>query len=187
MKNYIFFITTTLFEGNPKTILEAMGAGCVVVAPNSKNNIEIIENNHNGYLFDLKNENPFNIIKNKDIKELENISMNAIGTVQNNYSFEKFIADELFELKKYMIKNLVNGSNFAKNSNFVFSEIVTSEEFKKLKLENQDLLIIREYKYLKLDAIWYINPKIKLKEMMLYFVTLRLLKSCLNVCVVLKP
>jgi len=63
-----------------------------------------------------------------------------------------------------MIRNLVNGSNFAKNSNFVFSEIVTSEEFKKLKLENQDLLIIRKYKYLKLDAIWYINPKIKLKE-----------------------
>ncbi len=100
MKNYIFFITTTLFEGNPKTILEAMGAGCVVVAPNSKNNTEIIENNHNGYLFDLKNENPFNIIKNKDIKELKNISMNAIDTVKNNYSFEKFIADELLELKK---------------------------------------------------------------------------------------
>jgi len=100
MMNYKFFITTTLFEGNPKTILEAMGAGCVVVAPNSKNNKEIIENKQNGYLFDLNNENPFNIIKNKDIKELENISINAIDTVKNNYSFEKFIVDELMELKK---------------------------------------------------------------------------------------
>ena len=31
-KNYTFFISTSKFEGNPKTILEAMGSGCIVMA-----------------------------------------------------------------------------------------------------------------------------------------------------------
>lgn len=62
------------------------------------------------------------------------------------------------------MKNLVNGSNFAKYSDFIFSEIVSKSEFDSLKEKNDDLIIIREYKYLKLNAVWYINPFIKLKD-----------------------
>ena len=62
------------------------------------------------------------------------------------------------------MKNLVNGSNFARYSDFVFSEIVSKEEFDSLKEKNNNLIIVREYNYLKLNAIWYINPIIELED-----------------------
>ena len=43
------------------------------------------------------------------------------------------------------MKNLVNGSNFARYSDFVFSEIVSKEEFDSLKEKNNNLIIVREY------------------------------------------
>ena len=51
-KNYKYYISSSTYEGNPKTILEAMGNGCVVIAPNISNINEIIENNRNGILFE---------------------------------------------------------------------------------------------------------------------------------------
>ena len=60
--------------------------------------------------------------------------------------------------------NIVNGSNFAKLSDFIFSEIVSYEEYKKLKKDLPQLIVIQEYKYLKLHAVWYINPILKIKE-----------------------
>lgn len=60
--------------------------------------------------------------------------------------------------------SIVNGSNFAKLSNFIFSEIVSYEEYKKLKKDAPQLIVIQEYKYLKLHAIWYINPILTIKE-----------------------
>ncbi len=62
------------------------------------------------------------------------------------------------------MKNIVNGSNFARYSDFIFSEIVSKEEFDFLKEKNNNLIIVREYKYLKLNAIWYINPIIELRD-----------------------
>ena len=38
----ILYFSST-FEGNPKTVLEAMSAGCVVIASNIKNHEELIE------------------------------------------------------------------------------------------------------------------------------------------------
>ena len=62
------------------------------------------------------------------------------------------------------MKNLVNGSNFVKYSDFIFSEIVSKSEFESLKEKNNDLIIIKEYQYLKLHAIWYVDPFLKLKD-----------------------
>lgn len=62
------------------------------------------------------------------------------------------------------MKTLVNGSNFAVNSSFIFSEIVSRSNFEKLIKVNPNLIIVREFNYLKLDAIWYINPILRLKE-----------------------
>ena len=36
-------ISSSLFEGNPKTILEAMSMGCIVIASDIKNHRELIE------------------------------------------------------------------------------------------------------------------------------------------------
>ncbi len=67
-------------------------------------------------------------------------------------------------LMKFNMNEVLNGTNFAKNSDFIFSEIISRNHFIDLKRKNPDLLILREYKYLKIDAIWYINPILELKE-----------------------
>ena len=47
-KSYKYFISSSNYEGNSKTILEAKSAGCVVIARENKNNEEIIENQIDG-------------------------------------------------------------------------------------------------------------------------------------------
>ncbi len=89
-KKYKFFISTSLFEGNPKTILEAMSLGCVVLASNIPNHSEIIINENNGYLYEIKENNLLTLyskIKNQDEK-LNNISENAKKDILNSNSLE---------------------------------------------------------------------------------------------------
>ena len=45
MNNYKYYLSSSKFEGNPKTILEAMSSGCIVIASNIKNHKEIIKHN----------------------------------------------------------------------------------------------------------------------------------------------
>ena len=73
-KKYKFFILPSIFEGNPKVLLEAMSTGCIPMVSNIKNNTEIIDDGFNGYVFNLdtngqdkiinllNNENDFNKI-----------------------------------------------------------------------------------------------------------------------------
>ena len=95
-KDYKIFITTTLYEGNPKTILEAMANGCLVIAPNIKNISEIIENNINGILFDPNNENLYNLVKTtlNDTEKLDKISNNSIVYIKKYFSFQNAIKNE---------------------------------------------------------------------------------------------
>ena len=103
-KQYKFFVLSSDFEGNPKVLLEAMAAGCIVIAKNIPNNQELIENNQDGFLYSDE----------KDLKSLFNnftlgnidfvsISNKAIKKVENNYSMEKLLKDEIINLR-----NLVN-------------------------------------------------------------------------------
>lgn len=59
-KNYRIFILPSLFEGNPKALLEALASGCLVMALSNKNILEIIVHKENGIIFypdtDLNNE-----------------------------------------------------------------------------------------------------------------------------------
>ena len=55
-QHYNYFLSTSEFEGNPKTILEALANGCVVFAKNNENNAEIINHGKNGYLFSSTDE-----------------------------------------------------------------------------------------------------------------------------------
>ena len=54
--DYRIFVLSSNFEGNPKVVLEAMSRGVLVIARRSKNIEEIIENNHDGILFDHNGE-----------------------------------------------------------------------------------------------------------------------------------
>ena len=44
MSQYHIFVLTSLFEGNPKALLESMAMGCIPVVSKIKNNEEIITN-----------------------------------------------------------------------------------------------------------------------------------------------
>ncbi len=92
-QQYKFFISTSLFEGNPKALLEAMGSGCVVIASNIKNHSDIISDNRNGYLFDIGNNNlnnKFKMLKQTDTN-FSKISKDAYLFIKNEYSLDKSI------------------------------------------------------------------------------------------------
>lgn len=89
-QNYKFYISTSKFEGNPKSILEAMSAGCIVIASNIKNHSEIIENNKSGVLFDLNNPSLIKLINNLNENEslCRELSNNATSYIYNNNSID---------------------------------------------------------------------------------------------------
>ena len=77
-----------------------MGAGCVVVAPKYENNTEIINDHFNGYLYNIKTENPIELICSKTFEELEIVSINAFNTIADAFSLNKFVENELSECTK---------------------------------------------------------------------------------------
>lgn len=102
LRTYRYFINTSIFEGNPKAILEAMSAGCVVLVSAIPNNEEIVENNVNGFTIKLNGETNqvLNIINNVEENKLyELIGQNAINYVKQNNSFEKYIDEEYNDYK----------------------------------------------------------------------------------------
>lgn len=93
---YKIYISFSDYEGNPKTTLEAMAAGCIVIALNIPNNAEIIHNGINGVLVEKKDLNVIDIVKHffEDEKEYYRITENAINYVKNNHSLENYIQTE---------------------------------------------------------------------------------------------
>ena len=92
-QNYKFFISTSLFEGNPKSLLEAMGSGCVVFGSNIKNHSEIITDNVNGFLFDFKDNGllrKFELISEDD-EDLSKISTEAYKFISDFFSLNKSV------------------------------------------------------------------------------------------------
>tara|TARA_B100000131_G_C18124005_1_gene613995 strand:- start:1482 stop:2615 length:1134 start_codon:yes stop_codon:yes gene_type:complete len=95
---YNFFVSSSVFEGNPKTILEAMGSGCIVIASDIPNHKELIENNETGILFDLLKPNllnTFNMLKEKQ-KLRYSIQNNAVNKIKKSNSID-LIAKLSFE------------------------------------------------------------------------------------------
>jgi len=92
-KEYKFFISTSLFEGNPKSLLEAMGSGCIVIASEINNHIEIVSDFKNGFLFEIKKNNlleKFELIYEND-ELIKTISKNAYLSVRDTNSLDKSI------------------------------------------------------------------------------------------------
>lgn len=102
LTQYKYFCTSTMFEGNPKAILEAMAAGCVVIAPNVLGVNTIIKNEKNGFLYDPKNSNPYKIYKKIKNTDTSSISTNAIKYVQENHSIEK-LAEKEFNIYNHLL------------------------------------------------------------------------------------
>lgn len=90
-QNYKFYISTSKYEGNPKTVLEAMSFGCVPILSNIPNHTEIVEHNFNGYIFDLNVSSVLEIFKNEitNSSKLEKIAQNVPRSLLKTNSFEK--------------------------------------------------------------------------------------------------
>lgn len=98
-----YFIQTSLFEGNPKALLEAMAVGCIVIASNIANNSEIIEDGVNGFLFELNNnqlKNKFDFVDSLNLNQLVDISIKAKKTIEEEYQIDKIAVLEKNLLKK---------------------------------------------------------------------------------------
>ena len=110
LKNIKYFILPSYYEGNPKALLEAMSAGCIVFASNIKNHSEIITHGINGYLFDIKdgclNKELLKVLNNSKFNndELELVSKNAFKKINNDFSISKIAKDEYA-----IIQGLING------------------------------------------------------------------------------
>ena len=98
--DYQFFISTSLFEGNPKSLLEALAAGCIVLAPSIPNIKEIVQHEYNGFLFDLEKQSLNNLFTkiNSNQYDLEKISNNAIYSVKVNNDLNNLIDNEFNDL-----------------------------------------------------------------------------------------
>ena len=98
---YKLFVSSSLYEGNPKTILEAMAAGCLVYLSSSTSNLSFLENNVNCVFHNSKNnvdEEIRNILF--EFKNYESIALNGHEEVKEKNSLEVIKNYELDLLKK---------------------------------------------------------------------------------------
>ena len=97
------FLSTSLYEGLPISILEAMSIGLPIVASNVTGNLDTVVNGKSGYLYNLNDIDMAVNYLNKLAKDIKLRS--KIG----NYSFQRqrrFFSEELM-IKKYI--NLYKG------------------------------------------------------------------------------
>ena len=104
-KNYKYYLSSSIYEGNPKTILEAMSSGCIVLALKNPNIEEIIIHNHNGFLVKNDELSFFKMIDEtcKKHENIEDISRNAISYVKKNNNLDDLVEAEyksMIKLKK---------------------------------------------------------------------------------------
>lgn len=103
---YKYFVSTSIFEGNPKSLLEAMGSGCVVFASNIQNHKELINDDTNGFLYSLKQGElikKFNL-KTKDETKLKEVNINSFNTIRSKNSFNLLLKNTYDDLVKLKFK-----------------------------------------------------------------------------------
>ena len=83
-----YYVLTSLYEGNPKSLLEAMSLGCVVIAPKDENITEIIKDGVNGFIYQPDLDNINNLIDELERKDLTDIKKKAFEYVVENNSLE---------------------------------------------------------------------------------------------------
>ncbi len=94
--NYKYFISSSFYEGHPKTVLEAMHSGCIVYLSDILNHSELVDHGVNGYLYNLKQGDLIKLFKdtiNNDVL-LDDISYKAHTKVSNDFSLERAVIAE---------------------------------------------------------------------------------------------
>jgi glycosyltransferase involved in cell wall biosynthesis len=86
------YINSSSFEGLSNSLLEAMSMGVVPIVSNIPGNIEVVQNDINGLVFNLFDSNSFlNKILSLviDNNKYYFLSQNAISTIKDKYDFKK--------------------------------------------------------------------------------------------------
>lgn len=92
--NADIYLSTSLYEGLPISILEAMSIGLPIIASNVIGNSDAIEHGRSGYLYDLNNvDMAAEYINNlsKDISLREKMGKNCFKRQRKNFSLKKMI------------------------------------------------------------------------------------------------
>jgi glycosyltransferase involved in cell wall biosynthesis len=99
------FVLLSKYEGNPKTLLEAMSCGLPVIGNNVPGISEVINHGENGYLLDNNIKELCKLIELiiNSSSDQNNIGKNARHYIENNYSIEKIIYREA-----KIIKNIIS-------------------------------------------------------------------------------
>jgi glycosyltransferase involved in cell wall biosynthesis len=95
-KDYKIFVSSSIFEGNPKVVLEALASGCIVIANNTSNIRDIVVNNNNGFTY-KKNENIAELVLKIIDDEItyNEVSKNGYETIENKYLLSTIIKNEI--------------------------------------------------------------------------------------------
>ena len=100
LQHYKFYISSSKFEGNPKSVLEAMSSGCIVIASKIKNHLEFL-NIDNSILFDQNieslKETIINLDKISQRREDELIS-NSLETINKRYNLNDLVKKEIKDI-----------------------------------------------------------------------------------------
>ena len=106
INRYPVYILPSFYEGNPKTLLEAMACGTAVIGTNVEGIREIIKNNENGLLCGTDTSSireSINMLMQDE--ELRNkLGRNARRFIMENCSLER-IVDKEFDLYIQMVSN----------------------------------------------------------------------------------
>ncbi|MHA1270609.1 MAG: glycosyltransferase family 4 protein [Candidatus Helarchaeota archaeon] len=107
LNKFEIFVFPSYYEGMPKALIEVMACGIPVIASKIKENEEIIEDGIDGLLCGLDS----NSIKEKielimnDPNLKDKLGNNAIKKINEKYSLDKVLKDELDIYKKIIFKN----------------------------------------------------------------------------------
>ena len=105
-QTYPIYIICSRYEGNPKSLLEAMSCGCAVIGTNVPGIQGIIEHEINGLLVksDAKSlrEAVLDLIKDK--KKRERLAENACYYVRNTHSIKIVLANEISMFEEFKEK-----------------------------------------------------------------------------------
>ena len=93
---YMYFVSSSLYEGNPKVVLEAMSSGCIVLINKNRNVEEIIQHKKNGLFFSVQDDTFLDTFTSwrKREGDLKKISIDAMKTIQNNNSLDIIVESE---------------------------------------------------------------------------------------------
>ncbi len=91
------YIQPSLYEGNPKTILEAMSCGLPIIATDVPGINSVIRHGKNGYLCGTDPQSIREAITNarNDRSTMKQIGLNARTCIENLYELKKIMAAEL--------------------------------------------------------------------------------------------